>query len=206
MKSIPKKQKNFRWFFLKEFTRQLVIASKPSHMLLPPIHELVKEHYLSPKKIISPQSPRIPNFPNPQFQRNLVPNELPALPIPKNQGVAIPFNPNASKVQVSSLQKLEPLLRDPSVLSVECPGPDKKVLVNRSGANQITQISLEKDEINQIITDISQKARIPIVPGVFKAALGNYIITAIISEFVGNRFVISKRNPYLDKQQVPRRR
>lgn len=95
-----------------------------------------------------------------------------------------------------NLGKLTNLLLDPSVLSVECPGPSKNVLVNRSGAIQATGLVLTKDEINAIINEISIKTRIPTVPGLFKVAFHDLVITAVISEFVGTRFLLKKITPF----------
>jgi len=50
--------------------------------------------------------------------------------------------------------------------------------------------------LNNIINYFSQKAKIPIVGGILKAAVKNTIISAIFSEFVGSRFLINKITPY----------
>ena len=91
------------------------------------------------------------------------------------------------------LEKLSALLLDPTVLSVECPGPGKQILVNRANITQVSPITLILDEINNLLKILSERTRIPLIQGVFKVAFGNFIITAVISEFVGTRFVIQKR-------------
>lgn len=90
------------------------------------------------------------------------------------------------------VDKITPFLRDPTILSIECQGPGKNILINRSGIIQATPIILSKDEIDKLMEDFSEKTRIPLIKGVFKAALSNFIITAVISEFVGTRFYIEK--------------
>ncbi len=95
-----------------------------------------------------------------------------------------------------SLGKLSQLLRDPSVFSVECPGPNKNILVNKSGRLQMTQIILTKEEIDSIMEEISERTKIPIMGGLFKAAMGDVLITAVISDYIGSRFVIQKRTPF----------
>jgi len=100
------------------------------------------------------------------------------------------------------LGKFDFLLSDPSVISIECPGPNKPILVNKNGLVQTSSIMLNKEEIDNIVKEISEKTRIPLLQGVFKAAFGQFILTAIISEFVGTRFLIQKKkqiespNPY----------
>ncbi len=90
------------------------------------------------------------------------------------------------------LGRLIPFLNDPAVLGIECPGAGKNLLVHKFGAIQTTSVVLVEDEINEIMKNISERTRIPIIQGVFKAALDNIIVTAVVSEFVGTRFYIEK--------------
>lgn len=94
------------------------------------------------------------------------------------------------------LYKLKSFIIDPSVESIECPGPEKLVILTKNGMPTTTGLKLNDDEIKKIIKEFSEKTRIPIVPGVFKAALGNFVVTAVISDYVGTRFVIQKKNPF----------
>jgi len=94
------------------------------------------------------------------------------------------------------LGKLEPLLADASIQSIECPGPGKNVLVKRYNLINITKVNLNQAEISDIINNFATKAKIPIVGGILKAAVGDMVISAVISEFVGSRFIISKITPY----------
>jgi len=84
------------------------------------------------------------------------------------------------------------LLTDPTVQSIECPGLGKQILLNKSGNLQASNVSLSKEEIDEIIYSISKKTKVPTVPGLFKAAFDNFLITAVISEVAGTRFVIQK--------------
>ena len=99
-----------------------------------------------------------------------------------------------------TLGKITPLLNERSISSIECPGPNKNLLVFKGGTIEATPIILTQNEIDEIMEEISAITRIPIVQGVFKAAITNLIFTAVISEFVGTRFLIEKRRPV----QVPR--
>ena len=92
--------------------------------------------------------------------------------------------------------KLSQVLTDPAVLSIEVPGPGKYVLVNRSGRIEMSSMTLSKQEIDSVIEDISEKTKIPVLPGIFKTALSNFLITAVVSDFVGTRFIIQKRNQF----------
>ncbi len=101
-----------------------------------------------------------------------------------------------------SLDKLNMFLFDAAVTEIECPGPDKFIFVRKASQVNLTKISLSQEEITKIIESFSEKARIPVISGVFKASVGNLTITAIISEFVGSRFIIYKSSPYsiIDQQ------
>lgn len=95
-----------------------------------------------------------------------------------------------------SLGKLDQLIRDPSIQSIECSGPNKNILVKRYSKTNATRIILNQSEITDVIDIFSAKARIPVVGGILKAAVGNLVISAVISEFVGSRFIINKITAY----------
>ena len=95
-----------------------------------------------------------------------------------------------------SLGKLEPLIRDISIQSIECSGPNKSILVKRYNRFNTTKIILNQEEITDVIDSFSTQAKIPIVGGLLKAVVGDLIISAVISEFVGSRFIINKITPY----------
>jgi len=93
------------------------------------------------------------------------------------------------------LGKIDALLRDSTIQSIECQGPGKNLLVRRRGKISSTKIALTPDEINSIVNDFSVQAKIPLVGGILKAAVGDLIISAVTSEFVGSRFIISRLSP-----------
>ncbi len=95
-----------------------------------------------------------------------------------------------------SLGKLEQLIKDPSIQSIECSGPNKSIVIRRHNRLNTTRIVLNQSEITDVIDSFSVKAKIPIVGGILKAIVGNLIISAVISEFVGSRFIINKVTPY----------
>lgn len=94
------------------------------------------------------------------------------------------------------LGKLEPLLKDKSIQSLECPGPGKNVLIKRHNQINATKITLSQEDISNTINSFAQEAKIPVMGGILKAAVGDLIISAVISEFVGSRFILNKINPY----------
>lgn len=188
--------------FIRAFAYNLILQSyKPEHTPLeiskmaPQMPQNVQIQIappaVQPKTILSPpriqQSPPLKLFSRvsqPQiFRQQPIPNlQLPA-PIPRGGGGI-------------NLGKITSVLLDPAVFGVECQGPGKNLLVNRSGAIQAASLSLTKDEINMLMEEFSDKTRIPLVDGVFKAAFQDLILTAVVSDFVGTRFIIQKRLPF----------
>jgi hypothetical protein len=125
------------------------------------------------------------------------------IPLSKYSPIPLPQQPYqptklrpGHRIETVNLGKLAGVLVDPSVLSIECPGPYKNLLVNRSGSIQTSAITLTPEEINAMMHNVSEQTRIPITPGVFRAAVQDLLITAVLSDFVGTRFVIQKRNPF----------
>lgn len=93
------------------------------------------------------------------------------------------------------LKELNILVKDPRVTLIECPGPNKFILARTEGKTTMTKINLSQENIQEIIEKFSQASKIPVVAGLFKAAVGNLIITAVISELAGSRFIITKITP-----------
>jgi len=197
------KKRNVREAFLKHFVRALIL-----NIPVPEIKTTTdikhtetakqpEQPFELPHKKSILHSPRL-RMPK-RSERHPLPKPLetqpgkkpPALlqqkPSPPTQGVP---------QQSINLGKITQFLLDPSVLSIECPGPGKNVLVNRAGVIQTAPTVLTKEEIETLMNEISEKTRIPLISGLFKAAFQDLILTAVVSEFVGTRFMIQKMTPY----------
>ena len=187
-----KKEGDFREIFLKNFVKSLILHSVPV--------EIPKE-FPYEEKIITLETPHIatkfkarempqilpPIKPTPQIQPLIrLQSQMPQIIRPIEEQIIIPFAP---------FRKISSLLQDPGIISIECPGPEKNIVINKYGVMQTLPLTLTQEEINKIINDISERTRIPLIQGVFKAALESLIVTAVISEFVGTRFIIEKRRP-----------
>jgi hypothetical protein len=55
---------------------------------------------------------------------------------------------------------------------------------------------LNETEIKNVIVYFSDYARIPIVGGILKTSIESMMISAVISDYAGSRFIINKRTPY----------
>jgi len=166
--------------------------------------ELRREIAGSP--VSPPAVPPKKNFPN--YRKRIsgnLPQRLPSVPFP----MRVPKSPGAfrynspglmpgpavpEQIIISSMTKINTFLSDPAVQVIECPGPDKQILVYKSGVIQNTKIALTNEEINMVMKEISDKTKIPIISGVFKTAIGSMIITAVVSDFIGTRFMIQRKS------------
>jgi hypothetical protein len=90
------------------------------------------------------------------------------------------------------LGKITPMVLDPRVITIECPAPGKFVIVKTPTKKLSTNITLTKENIDEIINSFSAESRIPRVGGIFKAIVNNMLITAIDSHIGGPRFIINK--------------
>lgn len=90
------------------------------------------------------------------------------------------------------LGKLVPFLKDGNVKSIEVEGPDQVVYVKGIMGKKPIDIKLTKEEIDQILETFSKVGKVPKVEGLFKVAISNLILTAIVSESIGSRFIIKK--------------
>lgn len=100
------------------------------------------------------------------------------------------LRPIAKDLRIN-LGKLNQLIKDPSIISIECNGSNKKIIVN-SPRPRTTEIALTKEDINQIVEEFSDLSRIPIQKGIYKVAAGRLILLAAISEIIDTKFIIKR--------------
>lgn len=156
------------------------IIAKTQRIISPPIPQmhtawqtqaLNPQIQLAPKRPIMPSSPRIPNYPLP-----------PNLQYLKPQPTYEPLD----------LGRLNQILQDPAVRSIECNGPEEKIVVKTATGAKPSGIALGKEEINQVLQAFSTTSKIPLHEGIYKIAASNLILSAIVSDIVGSKFIITK--------------
>jgi hypothetical protein len=163
-----------------------------------PLQEQIERGLLPPQQIFPQTKPQL-QVPRNQIRRPIQLQQkmqrAPPIPMPQAPRQKSKFlRPSLiEKINIFGFAKLDPLLEDPAVEAIECPGPDKFVLAYKSGRVQPTKINLTSDEISQIMKEISDKTRIPLTSGVFRASLHRFNVTAVLSEFVGTRFILQKK-------------
>ena len=198
----------FREFFLLEFTKQLVKAAAPEEIIKietildeeekekkNEIKEQVKEKLEKPstRNLIVPRTKQIK-------QRN---RRFKPLPRPLLAPLRIPENRFPERLKYLkpipinielNLGKLNDLIRDPKIRSIECNGDDRNIVVKLPESKK-TNITLTKEEIEEIIKEFSKHSRIPLQKGIYKVAAGRLILLAAISEVIETKFIINKIQP-----------
>ncbi|MEM3405985.1 MAG: hypothetical protein QW117_03390 [Candidatus Pacearchaeota archaeon] len=91
-----------------------------------------------------------------------------------------------------ALKEIEKILKDPRVLIIECPGKDNFILVRTATNIMKTDIRLTEEQIREIIEKYSKESKIPLVNGILKVIKNNFIISGIISDISGSKFLIKK--------------
>lgn len=161
-------------------------AKTPKTMLIP-----IKKQ--EPSQILS-QKPQ-QQFKPSQFQPSRQPK--PSEELSPQEKALREIKPEAhQRPEGFALGKIDSLLRSRDIQLIECPGPGKNLLVKRYDQINTTRIALTQEEITDILYSFAKQARIPVVGGILKVAVGDLVISAVISEFVGSRFIITKITPY----------
>ncbi len=86
--------------------------------------------------------------------------------------------------------KIDSLLNDAAIGLIEC--SDGVVKISKGAGSEETGFILTEEESKSVIEKFSEKAKIPVNADLFKAKIRNLTIIAIVSGFIGNRFLIVK--------------
>lgn len=143
------------------------------------------------------QQPQVPQPPMRQPLMSASPQRNMRPPIPEMPPMQQMAPPEADEGEVLTqfYGKITPLLDDPSVSVIDCAGMGKPVMIIRRGQRQPSKIVLSEKDIRQVLDKVSEAAHIPLLDGVFRAAVDTFSINAVISEMIGSRFVIKKQPP-----------
>jgi hypothetical protein len=217
-------QNSDRIIFLKQFTQEMLINLSKNYLIKEKIEiEKLKQKFVEPHEIRKSSLHRtiipvetIPKIiqapPSPIIQKKtLTSTKSPlqgmkeSMSLEKKENISKKIPPifkqsnnnlQSQKIPANAFAKINPFLKDKSVQMIECSGPGKNILVKRYNKINLTKTILTQEEIKEIINRFATEARIPVINGILKAAVNNLIISAIISEFVGSRFIINKSTPY----------
>jgi len=156
-------------------------------------NKLQKSPFHNPNKLNKPTF-HLQKVPNKIMKRSktIMKTPRPVMIQQKQHGLTSGEVRSADKLMV----EINKLIEDKNVQMIECPGPGKKFLVKVRNRVNMTKLNLNEAEIKNIIAYFSDYARIPIVGGILKTSVNQLMISAVISEYAGSRFIINKRNPY----------
>jgi hypothetical protein len=73
---------------------------------------------------------------------------------------------------------------------IEC--ANGNIRIKRNGEFEQTTIILNEQEVRDLIKKFSEMTKMPISDNIFRATINNFAITAIISDKIGSRFLITK--------------
>ncbi len=109
--------------------------------------------------------------------------------------IAPPAEPPAQAPQkqqpfVTGIPKIDDLLKDNAVKSIEC--LDGNIKIKRDSETVNTSIILTKQEVADLIKKFSEEVKEPLTKNIFKAAVQNLKIIAVISDLIGPRFIITR--------------
>lgn len=221
---------DFKRFFLLAFTKELIkhsekrdiiklqkiIESKAKRKGMPnPAPSFKKEtkriempvqqiqHILPRTQLIRKPTEITPPKPIKRFTRPL-PKVLfiPEPKLPQHLEYLKPIPGSGTEID---LFKINPLIKDPAVRVIEG-NTNEKVIVMGTMGTKPTNIFLNKEDVDRIINKFSEVSKIPVTEGVYRVVVGNLILSAIISETIGSRFIIKKMalppNPSM-RQHLP---
>lgn len=96
-------------------------------------------------------------------------------------------------IKISS-EKLSPFISDPEIESIECPGPDAPISIKKRGEIISTSVKMSESEISNLVKEISKLTNTQIIDGILSVSIPEMSFTAVLSEFVGSRFIIQKNS------------
>jgi len=154
------------------------------------VHRLVRERsHRDSQRVSKMQEEPFANFFRPETMRR-APTVLriPDLALPPTvQNI----RPETREEQID-LGKLNSLVKYPLVKTLECNGPNEKIVVTGKMGRRNTPVTLTKEEVESVISKFSESTKIPYQEGFFKVAFGRLMISAIISKIIGSKFIITK--------------
>jgi hypothetical protein len=166
---------NLKALFLLQFTNETILQFAPKRNLQKkgilqkqPLLKISQKQPIQDKKILN-----VPKTKIPAHLQYLKPNQKQA---------EIEFG------------KIDGLIFDPLVKEIECNGPNQPILIRGSTGTKEVNLALTREEIDDLIKEFSDASKIPVHEGLFKVFTGRFSFSAIISEIIGSKFIITKLN------------
>lgn len=199
--------KEFREFFLLAFTKEILANTKTQEIenfrenlkqekikqekeKLPKVKELSRENPSASQKTLNTEKKSIlPRKSLASTQEMPLPKlKIPRPSIPETYKSIFPV----SKARLN-LGKINSLLENPAVRAIDCEGPGKSLTI-QTDIEKKSSIVLTKEEIENIVHSFELASNTKAEQGVYRANVGKYYLSAILSEVLGIRFRIWKKH------------
>jgi len=95
--------------------------------------------------------------------------------------------------------KLNSIISNPEVNMIECLGSKIKLKLKKDSLTAESETILDGNEIKSIINKFSEASKEKVTEPVFKAAFGGWVLTAVVSDIVGTRFILKRS----EKKMLP---
>ncbi len=112
--------------------------------------------------------------------------------VPLGKGF-IPVNQTPPRPKAPLLDQLDTWMADQTLESIECSGPDQKLIVKRNGSINQSTLQMTNEEIHDLVKELAERAHATLENGILKAETPAWSALAVISEFGGSRFLIQKK-------------
>jgi hypothetical protein len=198
----------FKKLFLLKFTKELIKNSDPSAFI--ELEEIIRQQKQEKQEEEERESARIKRFvkdkgkkienarlltepaksSNLQIQKSKIIRTTLRIPSPKLPERFQYLQPIPTNKYID-LGVLNQFLQDPNVREIECNGSDESIIVTANGRKR-TNLFLNTEEIEEVLQRFSRAAKIPLTEGVNKIVYGQLILSTIVSDAIGSRFIIKK--------------
>jgi|SRR3989344_9458735 len=98
--------------------------------------------------------------------------------------------PAGEEKEIDRFPEIENLINNPEIQAIECPGPDRFLIIKTNKISPIN-LSLSEEEIEGIIKRLAEQAGIE-VKDLFDINLNEIRISGLLSKHAGSRFLIIK--------------
>jgi len=117
---------------------------------------------------------------------------IPVMPLARPAARPVIIRP-AAGAQKFDLGKLNPLIADDVITTIQCDGANLPLKIIRERRTEEISLVLGEDEIRSVIRAFSAASGQPVTEPIFTAQANDLQISAQISVFQGTRFVIRKK-------------
>jgi hypothetical protein len=117
---------------------------------------------------------------------------LPGAQIPAS--LRFPARPQMPGGEVAGIRfgKLSPVIQNPSINVIECPGPGREIIIRTYNIRKPYPIVLSKEEMQKLVEQFAEKAKVPIISGLMRAWIDKFMISATIVNDQVENFILQK--------------